>query len=128
MPCPITPTLIRLIRRNPNENHTTQTRIHRTRRNDCYLRYVITSYLSTINAQNGDTTFENIGATQLDIVGDEGEPRIRLTGAMGGAGEAAMRKKMRDDLDAIHDTVKKITGSDRKRSSNTRQTGTGSEV
>ena len=30
-----------------------------------------TSYLSTINAQNGDTTFENIGATQLDIVGDE---------------------------------------------------------
>ena len=45
-----------------------------------------TSFLSTINAQNGDATFENIKATQLDIVGDDGEARIRLTGSMGGEG------------------------------------------
>ena len=42
--------------------------------------------VSTTNAQNGDGTFENIEATQLDIVGDDGEPRIRLIGSMDGEG------------------------------------------
>ena len=47
---------------------------------------VSTTFLSITNAQNGDAAFENIKATQLDILGDDGEPRIRLTGSMGGEG------------------------------------------
>ena len=46
---------------------------------------VSATFLSITDAQNGDATFENIKATHLAIVGDDGETRIRLIGSIDGA-------------------------------------------
>ena len=73
--------------------------------------------------RNAESNRKEVQADILDLRKELKELHIETPRAL-----AAMRKKMLDDLDAIHDTVKKITGSDRKRSNKTRQTGTGSEV